>query len=179
MAIIIVMVSVIDVTTQMLIAEGVAGPEKGGGANAALSASAASASETTIEHSDYRAKLGQIRTIYHQVVIYTEPIVVVPLKNFSPIVSWTFVCVTYFAHLYSSLHSNERFLSFSGAGKVRPSLQRVYNTCYELVEGAVSDEADHPEGDWKDGPDYSQKVQLYTGTYLHTLDKVANIVLVL
>jgi len=50
----------------MLIAEGVAGPEKGGGANAALSASAASASETTIEHSDYRAKLGQIRTIYHQ-----------------------------------------------------------------------------------------------------------------
>ena len=53
--------------SQMLIAEGVAGPEKGGGANAALSASAASASETTIEHSDYRAKLGQIRTIYHQV----------------------------------------------------------------------------------------------------------------
>merc|ERR1712080_108900 len=50
----------------MLIAEGVAGPEKGGGANAALSAAAASASETTIEHSDYRAKLGQIRTIYHQ-----------------------------------------------------------------------------------------------------------------
>merc|ERR1711988_1558992 len=30
------------------------------------SASAASASETTIEHSDYRAKLGQIRNIYHQ-----------------------------------------------------------------------------------------------------------------
>merc|ERR1712110_752849 len=50
----------------MLIAEGVAGPEKGGGANAALSASAASASETTIEHSDYRAKLGEIRSIYHQ-----------------------------------------------------------------------------------------------------------------
>ena len=66
------MVSVIDVSTQMLIAEGVAGPEKGGGANAALSASAASASETTIEHSDYRAKLGQIRTIYHQVVIATN-----------------------------------------------------------------------------------------------------------
>ena len=91
MAIIKVMVSVIGVTTQMLIAEGVAGPEKGGGANAALSASAASASETTIEHSDYRAKLGQIRTIYHQVVIATEPIMVVPLENFSPIVSGTFV----------------------------------------------------------------------------------------
>merc|ERR1719347_496168 len=50
----------------MLIAEGVAGPEKGGGANAAVNASAAIASEATIEHSDYRAKLGQIRTIYHQ-----------------------------------------------------------------------------------------------------------------
>merc|ERR1712165_550019 len=50
----------------MLIAEGVAGPEKGGGANAALSASAATSSEATIEHSDYRAKLVQIRTIYHQ-----------------------------------------------------------------------------------------------------------------
>jgi len=50
----------------MLIAEGVAGPEKGGGANAAVNASAAAASETTIEHGDYRAKLGQIRTIYHQ-----------------------------------------------------------------------------------------------------------------
>ena len=65
----------------MLIAEGVAGPEKGGGANAALNASAAvSNQETTIEHSDYRAKLAQIRTIYHQVIrkcfgsldIYTE-----------------------------------------------------------------------------------------------------------
>merc|ERR1719285_1607796 len=50
----------------MLIAEGVSGPDKGGGANAAVNASAASASETTIEHSDYRAKLSQIRTIYHQ-----------------------------------------------------------------------------------------------------------------
>jgi len=50
----------------MLIAEGVAGPEKGGGANAAISASQAAASETTIEHSDYRSKLSQIRTIYNQ-----------------------------------------------------------------------------------------------------------------
>jgi hypothetical protein len=52
----------------MLVAEGVAGPEKGGGANAATNASAAAASsnEATIEHSDYRNKLAQIRTIYHQ-----------------------------------------------------------------------------------------------------------------
>ncbi|GFY76323.1 homeobox protein extradenticle [Trichonephila inaurata madagascariensis] len=58
----------------MLIAEGVAGPEKGGGAGAAANASAAAASqspggppaENAIEHSDYRAKLAQIRQIYHQ-----------------------------------------------------------------------------------------------------------------
>merc|ERR1712025_658454 len=51
----------------MLIAEGVAGPEKGGGSQAALNAAAAiSSQETTIEHSDYKAKLAQIRTIYHQ-----------------------------------------------------------------------------------------------------------------
>jgi len=55
----------------MLIAEGVAGPEKGGGASAAASAAAAAAAgnsggEAAIEHSDYRAKLAQIRTIYHQ-----------------------------------------------------------------------------------------------------------------
>merc|ERR1719483_1419693 len=50
----------------MLIAEGVAGPEKGGGANAAVNASAAVANEVKIEHSDYQDKLSQIRTIYHQ-----------------------------------------------------------------------------------------------------------------
>lgn len=55
----------------MLIAEGVAGPEKGGGAGAAANASAAasqsgSMSDSAIEHSDYRSKLAQIRQIYHQ-----------------------------------------------------------------------------------------------------------------
>lgn len=59
----------------MLIAEGVAGPEKGGGAGAAASASAAAqgnfedlggGQDNAIEHSDYRAKLAQIRQIYHQ-----------------------------------------------------------------------------------------------------------------
>ena len=55
----------------MLIAEGVAGPEKGGDSASSASnplgaASAAAAlSENAIEHSDYRAKLGQIRQIYH------------------------------------------------------------------------------------------------------------------
>ncbi|GAB6024902.1 Pre-B-cell leukemia transcription factor 3 [Chamberlinius hualienensis] len=55
----------------MLIAEGVAGPEKGGGASAAANASAAASGgpgqpDNAIEHSDYRAKLAQIRQIYHQ-----------------------------------------------------------------------------------------------------------------
>ena len=52
----------------MLIAEGVAGPEKGGGSSAAASATAAAAGgqpDSAIEHSDYRAKLAQIRQIYH------------------------------------------------------------------------------------------------------------------
>lgn len=57
----------------MLIAEGVAGPEKGGGGGGPLVASAASqavaagvpTAENAIEHADYRAKLTQIRQIYH------------------------------------------------------------------------------------------------------------------
>lgn len=50
----------------MLIAEGVAGPEKGGGSAAAgTAASAVSSGDSAIEHSDYRAKLAQIRQIYH------------------------------------------------------------------------------------------------------------------
>ncbi|MGH0164266.1 UNVERIFIED_CONTAM: hypothetical protein FKN15_048161 [Acipenser sinensis] len=51
----------------MLLAEGVSGPEKGGGSAASAAAAAASggASDNSIEHSDYRAKLTQIRQIYH------------------------------------------------------------------------------------------------------------------
>ena len=51
----------------MLLAVGVSGPEKGGGSAAAAAAAAASggASDNSIEHSDYRAKLTQIRQIYH------------------------------------------------------------------------------------------------------------------
>jgi len=51
----------------MLLAEGVVGPEKGGAGSAAVSqaALAAAAAENAIEHSDYRAKLSQIRQIYH------------------------------------------------------------------------------------------------------------------
>ncbi|XP_036377888.1 pre-B-cell leukemia transcription factor 1b isoform X3 [Megalops cyprinoides] len=52
----------------MLLAEGVSGPEKGGGSAAAAAAAAASGGANTdnsAEHSDYRAKLSQIRQIYH------------------------------------------------------------------------------------------------------------------
>ena len=59
----------------MLIAEGVAGPEKGGGGSAAANTASQAISsgggggpgqpENAIEHSDYRAKLAQIREIYH------------------------------------------------------------------------------------------------------------------
>ena len=45
----------------MLIAEGVAGPDKSGNANASPPAM----SGETIEHADYKAKLTQIRNIYH------------------------------------------------------------------------------------------------------------------
>ncbi|XP_029927990.1 pre-B-cell leukemia transcription factor 1-like isoform X2 [Myripristis murdjan] len=52
----------------MLLAEGVSGPEKGGASAAAAAVAAAaggSPSDGSIEHSDYRAKLAQIRQIYH------------------------------------------------------------------------------------------------------------------
>ncbi|XP_062920940.1 pre-B-cell leukemia transcription factor 1-like isoform X2 [Mobula hypostoma] len=54
----------------MLLAEGVAGPEKGGGsastaAAAAAATSGGSSTDNSAEHTDYRAKLTQIRQIYH------------------------------------------------------------------------------------------------------------------
>lgn len=66
----------------MLIAEGVAGPEKGGGATAAATASAAAAGgqpDNAIEHSDYRAKLAQIRQIYHQELEKYEQVRISPI----------------------------------------------------------------------------------------------------
>ncbi|XP_061895176.1 pre-B-cell leukemia transcription factor 1-like isoform X2 [Entelurus aequoreus] len=53
----------------MLLAEGVSGPDKGGVSVAAAAAAAAAgggvATDNSVEHSDYRAKLTQIRQIYH------------------------------------------------------------------------------------------------------------------
>lgn len=51
----------------MLLAEGVSGPEKGSASAAAAAAAAAVGGgvDNSVEHSDYRAKLTQIRQIYH------------------------------------------------------------------------------------------------------------------
>lgn len=51
----------------MLLAEGVSGPEKRGrGGPAAIAATSGGCpNDNSIEHSDYRAKLSQIRQIYH------------------------------------------------------------------------------------------------------------------
>jgi len=53
----------------MLIAEGVTGPENGGSAisaaSQAMTAGQHDSPENAIEHSDYRAKLAQIRQVYH------------------------------------------------------------------------------------------------------------------
>lgn len=69
----------------MLLAEGVSGPEKGGGSAAAAAAAAAAASggigaDNSAEHSDYRAKLTQIRQIYHTELEKYEQVCSDPFK---------------------------------------------------------------------------------------------------
>lgn len=51
----------------MLIAEGIAGPERTSGSTSAASANAAASinDDSALEHGDYRAKLTQIRQLYH------------------------------------------------------------------------------------------------------------------
>lgn len=52
----------------MLLAEGVAGPERGGASAAAAAVAAAaggSPDDGSLEYADYREKLSQIRQIYH------------------------------------------------------------------------------------------------------------------
>lgn len=74
----------------MLIAEGVAGPEKGGGGSAAANTASQAVSsgggpgqpENAIEHSDYRAKLTQIRQIYHTELEKYEQVRTSFLKTF-------------------------------------------------------------------------------------------------
>lgn len=51
----------------MLLAEGVSGPEKAGSSAAAAAAAVSEGMgvDNSAEHSDYRAKMSQIRQIYH------------------------------------------------------------------------------------------------------------------
>ncbi|XP_070684091.1 pre-B-cell leukemia transcription factor 1-like [Pempheris klunzingeri] len=49
----------------MLLAEGVAGPARGGASAAAAAAAVGSPNDGSIEHSEYREKLAQIRQMYH------------------------------------------------------------------------------------------------------------------
>jgi len=64
----------------MLLAEGVAGPDKGSDASGADRIGSPAAlvtegnGENTIEHSDYRAKLAQIRLIYHTELVKYEQV---------------------------------------------------------------------------------------------------------
>jgi len=82
----------------MLIAEGVAGPEKGGGPSAASAAaqvvaggSAAVAAENAIEHADYRAKLAQIRQIYHAELDKYEQVITAAVVLLSVTVMCSFI----------------------------------------------------------------------------------------
>lgn len=49
----------------MLLAEGVAGPERGGASAAAAAAAVESPNGGSLDHSEYREKLAQIRQMYH------------------------------------------------------------------------------------------------------------------
>lgn len=82
----------------MLLAEGVAGPEKGGGGGSAAAAAAAAAAsggaaDNSIEHSDYRAKLTQIRQIYH-----TE------LEKYEQVILQYLLVLPADVHVYCSTH---------------------------------------------------------------------------
>ena len=65
----------------MLIAEGVAGPDKAG--NATSPPSPSLSSETSIEHADYKSKLAQIRNIYHCELEKYDQVTVSPCFVFS------------------------------------------------------------------------------------------------
>ena len=106
----------------MLIAEGVAGPDKAGNANSPPSPLANS--ETSIEHADYKSKLAQIRNIYHCELEKYDQVTVL--------------------HPPPPLQSSIETLFYSG-------LQRVHNPRDELTEGTVPDQTHHTQGDRPDG----------------------------
>jgi len=88
----------------MLIAEGVTGPENGGSAisaaSQAMSAGQHDSPENAIEHSDYRAKLAQIRQVYHAEYEKYEQ-VVLPYCHFKRVRNcYTCCCVCTLVNCY-------------------------------------------------------------------------------
>jgi pre-B-cell leukemia transcription factor 1 len=57
----------LDRIISWIILKGIAGPERTGGSSSAASANAAASinDDSALEHGDYRAKLTQIRQLYH------------------------------------------------------------------------------------------------------------------
>lgn len=102
----------------MLVAEGVTGPEKG----------APVAAESGADHSDYRAKLSQIRSIYHAELDKYEQ---VNRREFCRILFRGFVNVIYIG------------------------MQRIYESRYEFVTGTESHATDNVERNRTNGVDNS------------------------
>lgn len=123
----------------MLIAEGVAGPEKSGGngqsaaANASAAAAAAAAAvghstgESAIEHSDYRAKLGQIRTIYHQELEKYEQVRFLFGSGFLSLINIMTFCST------------------------KTGLPGIHNARYESITWTITNTANNAQRNWKNG----------------------------
>lgn len=128
----------------MLLAEGVAGPEKGGGSAAAAAAAAASGGgvspDNSIEHSDYRSKLAQIRHIYHS-----------ELEKYEQVRG-------------SSERRQLWMLRPQATGLLNSlpaptGVQRVHHPCHEPAEGAEPHAACCPQGDGAHGEHHPSQVQ--------------------
>lgn len=114
----------------MLLAEGVSGPEKGGGSAAAAAAAAAaggSPTDSSIEHSDYRAKLAQIRQIYHSELEKYEQVRAVPQR----LPSSTHIVID--AIMKSIGLSNSQELLSSLYGSVHNKRKGVDFNCYSMT----------------------------------------------
>ena len=108
----------------MLIAEGVAGPEKGGGQSAAQQAAAAAAAghssgENAIEHSDYRAKLAQIRTIYHQELDKYEQVCCLFILIHSCIFSFNNITIIFYSLDRLAMNSRRMWWIYYGNNRER------------------------------------------------------------
>lgn len=117
----------------MLKAEGVAGPEMPPGAAGTLPPAPAGDAAAS-DHSDYRAKLAQIRTIYHQEL-----------------------------EKYEQVQSSPPSLSPSAGMWLSAGVQRVHDARDEPAAGAESDSAHHAQGDRPHGRHHPPQVQRHPG----------------